>query len=239
VTACGARIAWWRCLAAFVVVVGIVLSPLRAAAATAPMLIAHDAAAWPTATMQAETGAAVRSDERGSAPEYVYDDARDRYDGTTTRRVIDAAGGVRAYDHALNLAEQREVAEGVIYAASAAAPAAEGVEGIALREGESAASGMQAHHIFPQQMAEQFEAGGVNIEEFRVQLSEGTHLGQLHSSGGIPGVGPGGLWNETWRQYLAGEAAAGRALTPQGLMGQAAQMLGDFNVPYYSPLPGP
>jgi hypothetical protein len=98
---------------------------------------------------------------------------------------------------------------------------------------------MQAHHIFPQQMAEQFEAGGVNIEEFRVQLSEGTHLGQLHSSGGIPGVGPGGLWNETWRQYLAGEAAAGRALTPQGLMGQAAQMLGDFNVPYYSPLPGP
>ena len=116
---------WWCRLATLVLVVGVVLSPLREAAATVPMLIAYDVAAWPTATMQAETGAAVRS-ERGSAPEYVYDDARDRYDGTTTRRVIDAAGGVRAYDHALNLAEQREVAEGVIYAASAAAPAAEG-----------------------------------------------------------------------------------------------------------------
>jgi hypothetical protein len=116
--------------------------------------------------------------------------------------------------------------------------AAAGVEGIALKEGEAAASGMHAHHIFPQELAPEFERGGINIEEFRVQLSEGTHLGQLHGTGGIPGVGPGGLWNETWRQYMAGEAAAGRALTPQGLLEQAAQMLGDFNVPYYSPVPG-
>jgi hypothetical protein len=114
--------------------------------------------------------------------------------------------------------------------------AAEGVEGIALQEGQAAASGMQAHHIFPQQFAEQFEKAGINIEEFRVQLSEGTHLGQLHSSGGIPGVGPSGLWNETWRQYFAGEAAAGRVLTTQGVLEQGAQMLGDFGVPYFTPL---
>jgi hypothetical protein len=95
---------------------------------------------------------------------------------------------------------------------------------------------MQAHHIFPQQFSGQFEQAGVDIEQFRVQLSEGTHLGQLHSSGGIPGVGPGGLWNETWRQYFAGEAAAGRALTTQGVLEQGGQMLGDFAVPYFTPL---
>jgi RHS repeat-associated protein len=116
--------------------------------------------------------------------------------------------------------------------------AANAVEGIALREGESAAGELQGHHIFPRQMAGQFEAGGINIEEFRVQLAEGTHIDQLHGAGDIPGVGPGGVWNETWRQYFAGEAAAGRAITRQGLLEQAGQMLGDFNVPYYSPLPG-
>jgi hypothetical protein len=116
---------------------------------------------------------------------------------------------------------------------------AEAIEGIALRGGEAAAREMHAHHIFVQaeEFAEQWKATGINIEDFRVQLSPGTHLGQLHSSAGIPGVGPGGLWNETWRQYFAAEAAAGRSITQEGVFTQAAQMLSDFGVPYYSPLP--
>ena len=230
---------WRSCVATLVLLVGIVLSPLRSAGAAIPVLIAYSTAAAPSATTVLGPYDAVRSEaERPSIN--AYDPCRVSYESASNPRVAAGVEEIGAYDEDLELADQREVnGQGAIYDAASPPTAAEGVEGIALREGESAASGMQAHHIFPQQMAEQFEAGGVNIEEFRVQLSEGTHLGQLHSSGGIPGVGPGGLWNETWRQYLAGEAAAGRALTPQGLMGQAAQMLGDFNVPYYSPLPGP
>lgn len=116
--------------------------------------------------------------------------------------------------------------------------AADGIEGVALREGQAAARGMQAHHIFPQaeEFAANWKSAGINIEQFRVQISEGAHLGQLHSSAGIPGVGPGGIWNETWRQYFAAEAAAGRAITEEGIFVQAAQMLGDFGVPYFSPV---
>jgi hypothetical protein len=39
---------WWRCLAAGFLVVGIVLSPLRAVAATIPVLIAYDVAVGTT-----------------------------------------------------------------------------------------------------------------------------------------------------------------------------------------------
>jgi hypothetical protein len=98
---------------------------------------------------------------------------------------------------------------------------------------------MQAHHIFPQaaEFAPKWGQAGINIEEFRVQLLEGTHA-QIHSWGPLSGFGRGGLWNETWRQYFAGEAAAGRAITPEGVFNQAAEMLQQFEVPYYSPLPG-
>jgi hypothetical protein len=98
---------------------------------------------------------------------------------------------------------------------------------------------MQAHHLFPQaaEFAPKWAEAGINIEAFRVQLTEGTHLGQLHSSGGIPGIGRGGLWNETWRRYFAEEAAAGRAVTREGLFHQLGQMVSDFNLPYFSPLP--
>jgi hypothetical protein len=112
------------------VLMGVVLLPLRAVAATVPMLIAYDGVVRPTATVRVEARPSPRA-ERCSASDYVYDDTRDGYDGTTTRRVIDAAGGVHAYDHALNLAKHREVAEGVIYGAPAATAAAEGLGGAA------------------------------------------------------------------------------------------------------------
>lgn len=142
--------------------------------------------------------------------------------------------GVSSGKHQGNWLARAEAASGSLLAARGVAAA----EGIALKEGVAAARGMQAHHIFSQaeEFAEKWRAAGINIEEFRVQLTEGTHLGQLHSSAGIPGIGPGGLWNETWRQYFAAEAAAGRTITQEGVFGQGAQMLNDFGVLYYSPL---
>jgi Predicted lipoprotein of unknown function (DUF2380) len=114
-----------------------------------------------------------------------------------------------------------------------------GAEGIALQVGQQVARGssMNAHHLFPRAFGPIWSGLDIEIEEFRVQLSEGTHLGQLHSSAGIPGVGPGGLWNETWRQYFAAEEAAGRALTQEGVFEQLGQMLEDFDILWYTPIP--
>jgi hypothetical protein len=98
---------------------------------------------------------------------------------------------------------------------------------------------MHGHHIFVQaeDFAQMWRKAGIDIDEFRVQLSEGTHLTQLHGKGDIPeAIGRGGLWNETWRQYFVEEAMAGRAITQDELFLQAGKMLGDFAVPYYSPL---
>jgi Predicted lipoprotein of unknown function (DUF2380) len=218
-----------------VVVVGIVLSPLRAAAATIPTLIAYDAAIRSTATT-ALGRLAVRP--MTDLTRTSCDNATFGYDDSSNRPSAPGVRRVPAYDDALNLAERREQTEEAIYGATATTAAAEGVEGVALAEGQAASAGMQAHHIFPQaaEFASKWEEAGINIEQFRVQLTEGTHLGQLHGSAGIPGLGPGGLWNATWRSYFAGEAAAGRAITQQGLFMQAGQMLGDFGVPYFTPI---
>ena len=111
-------------------------------------------------------------------------------------------------------------------------------EGVALAERQAAAEGMQAHHVFPQaaEFAPTWESLGINIDQFRLQLSEGSHLGQIHGSAGIPGIGPGGLWNEIWRQYIGGEAASGRGLTQFGVFNQAATMVNDFGIQYYTPI---
>ena len=92
---------------------------------------------------------------------------------------------------------------------------------------------MQAHHLFPQatEFASMWKEAGINIEHFRVQLLPETHLGQLHSAAGIPHVGPGGLWNATWRVHFAEEAAAGRAITKEGLFHQLSRMTSDFEIP--------
>jgi hypothetical protein len=169
-------------LAALVFIVGIVLLPLRAVAATLPTMIAYDVAVRSTATTTLEKRDAVQPEAESART--VCDDATFAYYDSSNRPTAAGIRGIVPYDDAPNFGERREVGVGVIYVARAATAAAEGV---ALAEGESAAAGMQAHHNFPQQMAEQFDKAGINIEEFHVQLSEGTHLGQLHSSGGIPG----------------------------------------------------
>jgi hypothetical protein len=118
-----ARWSWIEAL--FVVVVGIVLSPLRAVAATVPMLIAYDSAARPTTATGVGTCDAVgREAEYPSINAYVAGDRS--YGGASNPHVACGSGAVHAYDDALEHADRRE---GPIYAAPHPTAAAEGLEG--------------------------------------------------------------------------------------------------------------
>lgn len=120
---------WLRPFVALLLVVGIALSPLRAVAATVPMLLACRAPAPRTATVRVEARSALRLELSG-AFEYVYDDAPRGHDGGTKRQAFDETGAVDAYDPALEFTERREVSEG-IYEAPAPTTAAEGLEATA------------------------------------------------------------------------------------------------------------
>ena len=104
---------WWSHLAALFLIVGVVLSPLRAVAETAPVVITSDTAVCLTATRRVETEPSPRP-ERSSAPEYVYDNVLGA-DGTaanlpvaTGARAIQAIQAIQAYHGALELTERRE-----------------------------------------------------------------------------------------------------------------------------------
>jgi hypothetical protein len=136
-----------RPLAAFLLVLGIVLSPLRAVAATIPMLFAYDAAVVLAATARVETGPALRS-ERGGTPEYDYDAVHVGYDSTTNSQGVGGVGAVLAYGRTLDLADRREAGEAAIYAAPATTTAAEGIEAAAIQtpyaiEAQSASAAAQ------------------------------------------------------------------------------------------------
>ena len=120
------RTAWWRRLAALVLI-GIVLSPLRAVAATIPVLFAYDSVAPPTAMVRVETGPSLRR-ERGSVHEHVYDGAHDWYGDAANPPVVGGEGGDHAYDRAVEPLERREAGGGVIYDAPTPRAAAEGLE---------------------------------------------------------------------------------------------------------------
>ena len=115
----------WRRLAALVLLVGIVLLPLRAVAATVTMLIAYDAAVSRTSTTTQASHHAVRSE--GEDPHINACDcdpaAPLAYDAPSSLRMTAGAGGAHTYDDALEHADRRE---GAIYDASAATTAAEG-----------------------------------------------------------------------------------------------------------------
>jgi hypothetical protein len=115
-----------RFVALVVLLAGIILSPLRAVAATIPALIAYDAAVRPTATTRIVSEPSPQPEPR-SANEYGYDGALVRYDGPSNPPVAAGTGAVHAYDGTLELTERREVAEGVIYDATVATVAAEAV----------------------------------------------------------------------------------------------------------------
>jgi hypothetical protein len=90
-----------RALAVLVLVVGIVLSPLRAVAAALPMLFAYGAAVPPTATIPVGRSAAVRSEAK---PRGIndYDRLLLAYSGPSKPHVAaGAAGAIRTYDGAL------------------------------------------------------------------------------------------------------------------------------------------
>jgi hypothetical protein len=108
------------------VLMGVVLLPPRAVAATLPALIAYDGAVGATATVTVEAGPSLRP-ERGRATEYVYDAVHVGYDGAANPQVVHGVGAVHAYDRALDPTERREVTEGAIYDAPFATLAAEGV----------------------------------------------------------------------------------------------------------------
>ena len=83
----------------FVLVLGIVLSPLRAVAATIPALFAYDVAIQGTATAPLGRIYAVPP-ERGGLPEYAYDAAHVGYDGTVNPQAVAravAAGASEVY----------------------------------------------------------------------------------------------------------------------------------------------
>jgi hypothetical protein len=63
------------------VVLGVVPSPLRAAAMV-PKIFAHEGAAPYTDMVRVEVGRSLRA-ERGGVPKDVYDDALDKHDGGT------------------------------------------------------------------------------------------------------------------------------------------------------------
>ena len=128
----------WRLSHAFaalvILLVVVVLSPLRAVAATIPALIAYDAAVRPTATTRIVSEPSPQPEPR-SANEYGYDGALVRYDGPSNPPVAGGTGAVHAYDGTLELIERSGLAEGAIYGAVASTAAAEG-GGAAITRGE-------------------------------------------------------------------------------------------------------
>jgi len=111
--------------------VGVVLSPLRAVAATIPTIIAYDVAVRSTATTTLAKRDAVQPETERART--ACDDATFAYDDSSNRPTAAGVRGIRPYDDALNFGERREVGEGVIYAAPAATTAAEATSTLPLR----------------------------------------------------------------------------------------------------------
>jgi hypothetical protein len=116
-----------------VFLLGVVLSPLRAVAATVPVIFAYDAVVPPTATTGHNGNNAARSEAAKTEPRATndYDGACRVYATPSNPRVavgVEAAHpyDVHAYDDALNFAAWREVGEGVVCDAAAPTSAAEG-----------------------------------------------------------------------------------------------------------------
>ena len=98
---------WWCRVATFLLVVGIVLSPLRAVGATIPLLIAYEAAVLPTTTTVLGAVDVVRLEAEPSSINE-YDGAHPARYGSSNPHVFGGMGAVHAYDDALELTERRE-----------------------------------------------------------------------------------------------------------------------------------
>jgi hypothetical protein len=115
-------------LVIIVAVIGTVLWPLRAVAATIPTFIAYDVAVRSTATTALGRYDAVRPDAEHANT--ACDCASFGYGEPSRRHLARGGGAVDAYDGAHEVTQRREVVQGVIYDAPAATKAAEGFEAI-------------------------------------------------------------------------------------------------------------
>jgi len=155
---------FWHALLVLLLM-GVVLSPLCAAAATSPTLVAYNA----TATMVLGRHDAVRtgSAEVGRRGIYEYDGAGLAYDDASNLHVDAGAGALHANDGAIELVDRRELRNArAIHAAAPATTAAEGAGGgvttlyrtvaegerAALEAGgsyETAAGGVEGKYFYP------------------------------------------------------------------------------------------
>jgi len=114
---------------ALLAAMGLVLLPLRAAAATVPMLIAYDVAVPPMTTMLVERPDTVQREVEPASND--YDRACVGCDDPWNPPVAAGAADIHAYDDTFELLEQRERAKGAIYGAVVATPELE--EAVATR----------------------------------------------------------------------------------------------------------
>jgi len=86
---------------------------------------------------------------------------------------------------------------------------------------------MQLHHIFPQSLKDDFEALGIQIHNFCVELSETVHLRGVHGNG-LREVDPRltGQWNEKWKAWLRDNPNADATAAYQ----QAGMMMDEFGL---------
>jgi hypothetical protein len=84
---------------------------------------------------------------------------------------------------------------------------------------------MQRHHIFPQKFRDFFQARGVEIDKFTVEISQGKHLGSVHGKGDL--ITPG-RFNQRWAEFIEANPNAsakeiyqfgGRLMDEYGLSG--------------------
>jgi hypothetical protein len=100
-------------LAAIFLIIGSVLSPLPAEAATVPMLFPYDVAVGLTAATRVEARPSLRP-KRANATDYDYEAVHVRYDRATNPPMAAVPGGICPYDRAIQLTERRELADGLI-----------------------------------------------------------------------------------------------------------------------------
>ena len=77
------------------------------------------------------------------------------------------------------------------------------------------------HHLLPREFKEFFERLQIDIEKFKVWLDPKTHLKDVHG-----GAGGGGLWNQTWADFIRTTVNP----TVSQVMGQLKKMRKSFGI---------
>jgi hypothetical protein len=98
------------------------------------------------------------------------------------------------------------------------------------------------HHIFPQAFRSFFQQAGIDIDRWALNIPRSLHdfLHQrnpvLADTGEVlEGIGPGGIWNENWRQFFADPQFATTPPTAEQIWEQAFKMVVGFDLSEYLP----